>query len=110
MNIFNIILAILGIVVLFVIILELCFSYKAIKKENEMYKKFLDSLKPGRRYTYCFINISDNPFEGDYEEEITILEIKKNKSGETWVKIEYSDGTVGCLAAQELWDLVNVNE
>ena len=71
-----------------------------------MYKKFLDSLKPGKMYTY----FSDNPFEEDYKEDITVLEIKKNKFGETWVKIEFSDGTVGCLSAKDLYqDITNID-
>lgn len=110
MNIFNIILAILGIIAVFVFVLELCFNHKAVKKGREMYKKFLDSLKPGRIYTYCITSISDNPFEEDYEEEITILEVRKNKSGETWVKIEFSDGTVSCLSAKDLYqDITNID-
>lgn len=110
MNIFNIILVILGITALFIFVLELCFIHKAVKKEREMYKKFLDSLKPGRKYTYYITNISDNPFEEDYEEEITVLEIRKNKSGETWVKIEFFDGMVGCSSAKDLYrDITNID-
>ena len=63
------------------------------RKYVRRYQEYIDSIKVGDIFVPNFIEDLDNdPFdERDYSSEYSkiIIDIKKNKKGETWVKSKY---------------------
>ena len=63
------------------------------RQEARRYQEYIDSIKVGDIFVPNFIEDLDNdPFdEKDYSSEYSkiIIDIKKNKKGETWVKSKY---------------------
>ena len=63
------------------------------KQKARRYQEYIDSIKVGDIFVPNFIEDLDNdPFdERDYSSEYSkiIIDIKKNKKGETWVKSKY---------------------
>ena len=63
------------------------------KQKARRYQEYIDSIKVGDIFVPKFIEDLDNdPFdERDYSSEYSkiIIDIKKNKKGETWVKSKY---------------------
>lgn len=60
--------------------------------EARRYQEYIDSIKVGDIFVPKFIeDLDDDPFEeNDYSEySKIIIDIKKNKKGETWVKSKY---------------------
>lgn len=110
MNIFELILVILMMVALFVFILELCFIYKTNKREKEKYKNFVNTLTVGQRYSFEITTLSDNPFEGgDFKDNVTITDIKKNRNDEVWIKFEFSDGSCDSCSVDDFYQYVVID-
>jgi hypothetical protein len=63
------------------------------RRTDRRYQEYIDSIKVGDIFVPNFIEDLDNdPFdENDYSSEYSkiIIDIKKNKKGETWVKSKY---------------------
>lgn len=62
------------------------------RQEARRYQEYIDSIRVGDIFVPKFIeDLDDNPFEeNDYSEySKIIIDIKKNKKGETWVKSKY---------------------
>lgn len=62
------------------------------RRTDRRYQEYIDSIKVGDIFAPNFIeDLDDDPFnENDYSEySKIIIDIKKNKKGETWVKSKY---------------------
>ena len=87
-------------IVLFIIItvILLCaisciVEYMKEKKQQIEYNEQLNSVVPGTLLVRRRYQTSNNPFapEPSGESSIKILEVKKNTSGEIWIKYAYED-------------------
>jgi hypothetical protein len=62
-------------------------------KRTRRYRKYIDSIRVGDIFEPNFIeDLNDDPFKekSDYSQySKIIIDIKKNKKGETWVKSKY---------------------
>ena len=97
-------------ILLAIIILEAAFlfiyGYICDKKEIEEIKKFVEGIKVGEKYTYWIPSYSNNPFDEDYIIEVKIQEIRKNSSGEIWIKFITEDGETGIESGKEFYNNV----
>lgn len=89
-----IIFVIVGILGSLFIILAVYGIRNNLKQEND-YQKYVDSIKIGDTFGHDLFKFSnvDDPFSENYDTlgfdpyyHVTILDIKKNNKGETWVK------------------------
>ena len=89
-----IICVIVGILISSLVTLAICES-RSIRKHNMNYQKYVESVKIGDIFGHDLFKFSDiddpfsinyNTFGFDPDHCVTILDIKKNNKGETWVK------------------------
>ena len=62
------------------------------KREIEEMEKFIEGIKAGDKYIYWIPSYSNNPFDEDYIVEVEVIEVRKNSSGEIWIKYLTPDG------------------
>ncbi len=77
-----------------------------LKKEKK-FKEFLKTLKEGNVYNFVFPSPPDDPFDVDFRDTITILQVKVDWYNETWVKFKFSDGSETTKSARELYRHIN---
>jgi hypothetical protein len=100
-------LLIIAIIALFWLILS---SIRKAKLDQDKFEKFLDALKIGQKYSFEFMILSNNPFKDkDFKDTITIIDIKKNRNDDVWVKFEFSDGSYSSCSVDDFYQYVVID-
>ena len=91
---------IFGLFVLVLVIDELYRSRGNLKR----FDQFVQDVAIGKKYISYVNLVSDDPFEENEQNIYVIVRgVKRNDKGDTWVKIEWSDGNIATMPVEELY-------
>jgi hypothetical protein len=91
----------------FILLLHIALENWVRISDSKEFKKFLKTLKEGNVYNFVYSPSPDDPFDEDFRDTITILQVKENRYKETWVKFKFSDGSETTKSARELYRHIN---